>query len=379
MRLLIDDAFFSLGNSGIARLWREVMKELQKAEGFVSGDIQAFVLNRTGQLESAGVQSINFPGFDVNRIDADRRLIDRVVSQYKIDIFVSTYYTWTNEAKNLGIAYDFIPEVFGFDRVDPLWLHRKVYFQKVDSIFAISRNTLSDSVAYYPRLATLPGTFALPGSDHVSAPTQLSREDDALVKDVLSKLTKPFLMTVGLGDAAYKNKSFMSAFLWQQRTDFDWVLIGGSSLSESNINEARLRGTTCIQLNSASDAVLFSLAKKSSGLVFPSLYEGYGIPVAEFIALGKRVATTKGGALVEAGGNYADYFDGLDPMSLAGVLESWSNELSENEQMPAYINQWKNFTRDLVAHMFEVHKSPKTFEPKDLLLKDATLLGAAKV
>lgn len=61
---------------------------------------------------------------------------------------------------------------------------------------------------------------------------------------------------------------------------------------------------------------LINLVDHSIGLVFPSLYEGFGLPVAETLARGKKVICSKVTALPEIGGEFADYFnpDNLEEM-----------------------------------------------------------------
>ena len=53
----------------------------------------------------------------------------------------------------------------------------------------------------------------------------------------------------------------------------------------------------------------FTLLKNANALVFPSFYEGLGLPVIEAMACGIPVLTSQKGALVEAGGEAALYVD----------------------------------------------------------------------
>jgi glycosyltransferase involved in cell wall biosynthesis len=50
--------------------------------------------------------------------------------------------------------------------------------------------------------------------------------------------------------------------------------------------------------------------------VFPSLYEGFGLPVLEAMVAGTTVLTTRCGAIPEVGGDAVDYFDPSDPADL---------------------------------------------------------------
>jgi glycosyltransferase involved in cell wall biosynthesis len=56
-------------------------------------------------------------------------------------------------------------------------------------------------------------------------------------------------------------------------------------------------------------------------MVFPSLFEGFGMPVLEAMVLGCPVACSRATALPEIGGDSALYFDPYSSESLIGVVE----------------------------------------------------------
>ncbi len=72
-----------------------------------------------------------------------------------------------------------------------------------------------------------------------------------------------------------------------------------------------------------SDAELAALYRGAACLVYPSLYEGFGIPVLEAMACGVPVVTSRGGALEEVAGGAAVLVDPLDSGSIAdGIREA---------------------------------------------------------
>lgn len=70
-----------------------------------------------------------------------------------------------------------------------------------------------------------------------------------------------------------------------------------------------------------STEVLQSLFSTCKALIFPSLYEGFGIPVVEAMLAGKPVLCSKGNSLSEVGGNTAFYFDPRKPNDIVDAIE----------------------------------------------------------
>jgi glycosyltransferase involved in cell wall biosynthesis len=63
------------------------------------------------------------------------------------------------------------------------------------------------------------------------------------------------------------------------------------------------------------------LYRAADGVVFPSLYEGFGIPVLEALASGTPVACSDTSSLPEVGGDAVRYFDPTDPTQIAWAME----------------------------------------------------------
>ena len=103
-----------------------------------------------------------------------------------------------------------------------------------------------------------------------------------------------------------------------------------------------------VEARSVSGAELVELYRKAACLVFPSLYEGFGLPPVEAMACGCPVAAAAAGSLPEVCGEAAVLFDPLDPEAIAaGVEEALvrSEELSQRGVERAAIFTWEKTAR----------------------------------
>ena len=70
-----------------------------------------------------------------------------------------------------------------------------------------------------------------------------------------------------------------------------------------------------------SDEELAALMRGARCVVYPSLYEGFGLPILEAMACGTPVVTSRGGATEEIAGGAAVLVDPRDPASIAAGIE----------------------------------------------------------
>jgi glycosyltransferase involved in cell wall biosynthesis len=82
-------------------------------------------------------------------------------------------------------------------------------------------------------------------------------------------------------------------------------------------------------LGRVSDEELAALYRGARCLVYPSLYEGFGIPVLEAMACGTPVVTSAGGATEEVAGGAAVLVDPHDPAAIAAGIEEASSRSDE--------------------------------------------------
>ncbi len=82
-------------------------------------------------------------------------------------------------------------------------------------------------------------------------------------------------------------------------------------------------GHGLVMLSNVNDKELGDLYRCAAFGVYPSLYEGYGLPLVEMFHFGKTVLSSNGGALAEIAGEFAPCLDPTDPDIWFSTLKRW--------------------------------------------------------
>jgi glycosyltransferase involved in cell wall biosynthesis len=138
----------------------------------------------------------------------------------------------------------------------------------------------------------------------------------------LIKPTRPFLYTIGT-ITEKKNFHVLPALL----KTFDGVLIisgitQSSEYKQKIMDEAKKHGVQerVLFTGSVSEEEKMWYMENCELFVFPSLAEGFGLPVVEAMYLGTPVLLSRHTSLPEIGGDVANYFDSFEPEEMGSVL-----------------------------------------------------------
>ena len=150
-------------------------------------------------------------------------------------------------------------------------------------------------------------------------------------KSILNKYNlkrKKYLLAVG-SKVSSKNFSFLTRAFLNLGNDFhiSLVFVGGTN-SDIFVDSEILENKRIMQLGRVNDAELKALYLNAIALVFPSLYEGFGIPPLEAMACGCPVVASNKTAIPEVCGNAVGYFD---PMSLSSIQNSLEKIITDTK------------------------------------------------
>jgi len=92
--------------------------------------------------------------------------------------------------------------------------------------------------------------------------------------------------------------------------------------------------------------------KNCSALIFPSVAEGFGLPVIEVMHFGKPVFLAKRASLPEVGGNAAYYFDNFEPGHMQQIFKAGMQDYADNNRAENIMAHAAKFTWKKAAQQY---------------------------
>lgn len=296
--IVIDGVFFQLGRSGIARVWMSLLA-LWAPTAFGQ---RLVVLDRARSAPRVpGIRYLDVAGLNYNDLEGDRRIVQQACDQLGAALFISTYYSYPLTTPSVAMVYDMIPEVMGHDLSTPMWRQKRQALAYASRYTAISQSTARDLERYVDKPVQVRVDYT--GTDF----TPVTAEQ---VADFRRRhgIVRPYFMTSG-SRADYKNAAlFFAAFarFGDARKDFSIVCTGGGTLEEGSRAAA---GDASVHIAIYDDHDLRCAYAGTLALVYPSRYEGFGLPVLEAMACECPVITANASSLPEVGGDAVLYIE----------------------------------------------------------------------
>ncbi|WP_392534984.1 FkbM family methyltransferase [Nostoc sp. C117] len=316
--IIVDGVFFQLHETGIARVWKSLLEEWVKT-GFAR---HLIVLDRQGTCpQIAGIKYRTVPLYNYYKTESDKAMLQEVCDEEDADLFISSYYTMPTTTPFVFMAHDMIPEIMGellgWDLNNPLWQEKHYAIQHAIAHIAVSENTAKDLVKCFPDISLDSVAIAKNGVDHqVFSPG--SQENINLLK-IKYGITKPYFLLVGAG-TVYKNSMLFFVALSQlvSKSGFDIVVTGSGGLLANEIRE--YTSGCVVHRVELSDAELATAYSGAMALIYPSKYEGFGMPILEAMACGCPVITCPNASIPEVAGEAAIYVNDDDVDAMINAL-----------------------------------------------------------
>lgn len=340
--IIIDGVFFQLYSTGIARVWRSVLKEWANTE--FSGHI--IVLDRINTAPKIpGISYRTVPAYDYNATDADKKMLQQVCDEEGADLFISTYYTTPLSTPSVFMAYDMIPEVLGANFNEPMWREKHFAIRHAFSYISISESTARDLVNFFPNIKSHEVTVAHCGVSPIFIPATATEIGIFKYK---YGINKPYFLLVGAG-SNYKNAIlFFRAFAELHSKQGFEIVCTGSGVTLANEYRQYAAGSVVHSLI-LSDEELRIAYSGAVALVYPSFYEGFGMPVLEALASGCPVITCANASIPEVAGEAALYVNANDVEGLTEALCEVQKPKVRNSLIASGLEQAKQFSWEKMA------------------------------
>ena len=208
--------------------------------------------------------------------------------------------------------HDMIHELDPSFAGDPVigWKARAI--ARADWITCVSQHTRQDMITLFPAAA---------GKSSV---VPLAAGVDAAGRTSPRPQQRPYLLYVGERARGYKNfGSALAAFasLPAVVRDCDLIAIGGGAFTPAELTAIAQAGVAGkVRQVAAGNAALAGWYRHAACLLYPSTYEGFGIPPLEAMVLGCPVIALRRASVPEVCGDAICYADGPEPEALAGAI-----------------------------------------------------------
>lgn len=172
----------------------------------------------------------------------------------------------------------------------------------------------------------------------------------------------PYFVSVSCGPGRKNTISLVKAFAEfnRQAPAHHLILVWASPTDEvlEEICKNKLESKIHFAPN-VSNEKLSDLYAGATACFFPTLYEGFGLPIAESMACGTPVVTCDNSCLREVGGDAAIYVEPFDISRMAGVMEQFENGYPDISKLKNQcLNQAKQFTWERCASQtLEVYRN----------------------
>lgn len=257
------------------------------------------------------------------------------------------------------VAYDLIPLVFP-DRYMPAgsfvsqWYPRKCEsFRKFDLFLAISQATRDDLIRYLDIPAERIHVIGA-GLDEslLAAATTGTRFHDGILGQL--GILEPYVLMVGNGDWRKNTMGTVETFARLPRSVRDHHLLVLTQVGD-DVRQALAGPLRHVQdrvriLGKVDDDTLATLYHRCAVFFFPSLYEGFGLPVLEAMAFGAPVISSNLGSLPEVVHDPRCLFDPRDEEAMLAILaDSLERSAFRNILQQGAAEHARSFTWDRCA------------------------------
>lgn len=330
MRIMYDFQIFSTQNyGGISRyfyeLYREIKKEKDTEVVIPIKYSDNYYLSKTDVKKNYLLSKKKFRG--KNRISSyfNKKYAIESLKKNDFDVFHPTYYdtyflNYIGKKPFVLTIHDMIHEKYpSFFRGDPTINNKKKLIEEANKIITISENTKNDLLNIYNNINPQKIEVIHHGN---------SITDQRNIDNVKIDLPNKYLLFLGKRNG-YKNfENFIKAIQSAVKNDQDLkvLCVGGGSFTELEKKLfKKINIEKSVMQREVSDIELIEVYKNAIAFVFPSLYEGFGMPILEAYACNCPLICSNTSSFPEIAMEGASYFNPNNIDSIKNSIEKVLN------------------------------------------------------
>lgn len=225
--------------------------------------------------------------------------------------------------------------------------------QHADRVIAISENTKADIVRFY-RIDPDKIDVIYQACNPVFYQSVNQQENDRIIRR--HNIPADYLLSVGSVEPRKNLKKVIASLsLLNRDLRIPLVIIGRGRTYKLEVKEmirkAGLEKSVIWVDNPLNNEQLQAIYQNSKCLLYPSLYEGFGLPVAEALLSRTPVITSDRSSLKEAGGPGSVYIDPEKPEQIAAAIEKVLTDSDFRDRMinDGYLYAHQNFAPEKVT------------------------------
>lgn len=328
--------FFFEKYGGISRYFTSLINELIKTNNSYKIFSYVYVNEYLSEFEKKiidGHKFIKYPYKTTRLLKATSSIVNKIqILNWKPDILHETFYSYNRTCpKNIPIVvtiHDMIHELYPemFDNNDKTTINKRRSVERADKIICVSETTKQDLM----RLFKVPESKI---SVIYHGFTQLNGSSEQY-SNFISIPNVPYLLYIGKREG-YKNfakyvKSISTSNCL--RKDFKLFFFGGGFFTKTEIDifsELGFSEKDYLYFE-GNDYLLKNLLKNAAAFIYPSLYEGFGLPLLEAMQCGCPIVASNSGSIPEIAKEAAEYFD---PSSIDDIATSIQNVVYSNARI----------------------------------------------